>query len=36
MKEGEFDHSLVVKASRAVASWMLTESLDGIVVAYDT
>ncbi len=36
MKEGEFDHSLVVKASKAVASWMLTESLDGIVIAYDT
>lgn len=36
MKKGEFDHDLVVKASKAVASWMLAESLNGIVIAYDT
>lgn len=36
MKKGEFDHDLVEKASRAVASWMLTESHQSIVIAYDT
>lgn len=36
MRKGEFDHDLVVKASKAVASWMITESLKSIAIAYDT
>lgn len=36
MRKGDFDNDLVVRASKAVASWMLDESLDGIVIAYDT
>ncbi|MEJ5229847.1 MAG: phospho-sugar mutase [Pseudothermotoga sp.] len=36
MKKGEFDEDLIVKASKAVASWMISEGLESIAIAYDT
>ncbi|MGJ8454894.1 phospho-sugar mutase [Pseudothermotoga sp. U03pept] len=36
MRRGEFDEDLILRASKAVASWMISEGLESVAIAYDT